>query len=179
MRIKLSGVISDLLGVSGRRILTALSQGETDAVKLAELGDERLQCSKEALADALRGSPAPLQLAVLQLFLERLAVLDHQIQTLDTLIAQELKKHEEAVIRVAELPGFGVDSARQIIAEVGVEAETFPSADAFASWFGGCPGSNISAEQNHAQKLPQALRKLGYTVTLTPLHEAPVATPAR
>ena len=46
-RIKLSSVISDLLGVSGRRILEALSQGQTDAVKLAELGDERLQCTKE------------------------------------------------------------------------------------------------------------------------------------
>jgi transposase len=68
MRIKLSGVISDLLGVSGRRILTALSQGETDPVQLAELGDERLQCSKETLTDALRGSSAPLQLAVLRLF---------------------------------------------------------------------------------------------------------------
>jgi transposase len=85
-------------------------------------------------------------------------VLDHQIQTLDTLIAQELKKHEEAVIRVVELPGFGVDSARQIIAEVGVEAETFPSSDAFASWFGGCPGSNISAEQNHGARSPKGNR---------------------
>jgi hypothetical protein len=44
-RIKLSSVMSDWLGVSGRRILEALSQGETDAVKLAELGDDRLRCT--------------------------------------------------------------------------------------------------------------------------------------
>ena len=54
-RIKLSSVVSDLLGSSGRRILKALSQGETDLEKLAELGDDRLRCSKEELVDALRG----------------------------------------------------------------------------------------------------------------------------
>ena len=59
-RIKLSSVVSDLLGVSGRRILAALAKGETDPVKLAELGDDRLKCSKEDLADALRGSPEPI-----------------------------------------------------------------------------------------------------------------------
>jgi len=52
-RIKLSSVISDLPGVSGRRILEALSKGQTDAAKLAALGDDRLKCTKEQLADAL------------------------------------------------------------------------------------------------------------------------------
>jgi transposase len=71
-RIKLSSVISDLLGVSGRRILEALSQGQTDAVQLAALGDERLQCTKEQLADALRGAPEAGHLELLKLHLERL-----------------------------------------------------------------------------------------------------------
>jgi transposase len=158
LRIKLSGVITDLLGVSGRRILTALSEGETDPVKLAELGHERLRCSQEELADALRGSPAPLHLSVLKLFLERLKLLDKQTQWLDQLLAEELKKHEEAVIRVAEIPGFGVDSAQQIIAEVGVEAEAFASAAAFSSWAGVCPGSNVSAEDNKSSRSPKGNR---------------------
>src|SRR6266852_1415438 len=55
-RIKLSSVISDLLGVSGRRILTALAKGTTDPIQLAELGDDRLQCSQQQLIDALQGS---------------------------------------------------------------------------------------------------------------------------
>ena len=145
MRIKLSSVISDLLGVSGRRILTGLSEGEADPVKLAQLGDDRLKCSQAELADALRGAPTPIHLALLKLFLKRLKLLDEQIQELDQLVAKELKKHEEAVTRVAEIPGFGVNSAQQIIAEVGVDAETFPSAGEFSSWVGVCPGSNISA----------------------------------
>jgi transposase len=152
MRIKLSSVISDLLGVSGRRILAALSEGEADSAKLAQLGDDRLKCSQAELADALRGAPTPIHLALLKLFWKRLKLLDEQIQELNQLVAEELKKHEEAVIRVAEIPGFGVDSAQQVIAEVGVDAETFPSAGGFSSWVGVCPGSNISAEQNHSSR---------------------------
>lgn len=157
-RIKLSSVISDLLGVSGRRILAALAKGTTDPVKLAELGDDRLKCSQPELIDALTGSPEPIHLEVLQLFLERLELLDKQIQSLDTLLARELKRHEEAVIRVAQIPGFGVDSAQQIIAEVGVDAETFPSASQFSSWAGTCPGSEESAEQNQSSRSPKGNR---------------------
>ena len=158
MRIKLSSVISDLLGVSGRRILTALSQGETDAMKLAELGDERLQCSPEELADALRGAPTAIQVRVLKMHLDRLQVLDQQIQMLDLLAAQMLKKHEDAVIRLAGIPGFGVDAAQQIIAEVGVDADAFPSASQFSSWAGTCPGSEESAEQNQSSRSPKGNR---------------------
>jgi transposase len=158
MRIKLSGVISDLLGVSGRRILTALAEGETDPAKLAELGDERLKCSRELLIDALRGSPTPVQLQILKLHLEMLGKIDSAIGALDKLLAEELKKHEEAVVRLAEVPGLGVDSAQRLIAEIGVDAEAFPSADEFASWFGGCPGSNISAEENHGSGSPKGNR---------------------
>lgn len=157
-RIKLSGVISDLLGASGRRILAALSKGETDPVKLAELGDDRLKCSKQELADALHGSPEPIHLEVLKLYLKRLALLDEQIEALDVLVAKALKKHEEAVIRVAGMPGFGVDSAQQIIAEVGVDAESFPSASQFSSWVGTCPGTEESAEQNHSSRSPKGNR---------------------
>lgn len=158
MRIKLSGVISDLLGVSGRRILTALSKGETDPVKLAELGDDRLKCTREQLADALRGAPAPAHIRVLKLSLKRLDLLNQQIQELDELTAETLKQHEDAVIRVAEIPGFGPDSAQQIIAEVGVDAETFPSAGEFSSWAGICPGSEESAEKNKSSRSPKGNR---------------------
>jgi transposase len=157
-RIKLSGVLSNLLGVSGRRILTALSKGETDPIRLAELGDERLQCSPEELADALRGSPEPIHLDVLKLFLKRLALLDEQIQILDSLAAEALKQHQQAVMRVAQMPGFGVDSAQQIIAEVGVDAASFASAGEFCSWAGTCPGSEESAEQNQSSRSPKGNR---------------------
>src|SRR6266702_5849607 len=119
MRIKLSIVVSDLLGASGLRMLRALATGETDPKKLAELGDERLQCTEEQLVDALTGRVQPMHREMLALQLERLQLIDHQIAQLNGMIAQAMKAHQDAVIRLAEVPGLGVDSAQQIIAEVG------------------------------------------------------------
>jgi transposase len=164
MRIKLSGVISDLFGVSGRNILAALAEGiKTDPKELAELGDQRLACGKEKLADALRGAPRPIHRKILKIHLQLLNEYDEAIRKLDQLVAEQLKEHQQAVARLAEVPGFGVDSAQRFIAEVGVDAEAFPSAEEFGSWFGGCPGSNITAEHNHSSKSPKGnayVRKL-------------------
>ena len=55
-------------------------------------------------------------------------------------------------MRLAEVPGLGVDSAQQIIAEVGAQAGTFSSAAELTSWVGTCPGKNESAEQNHTSR---------------------------
>ena len=152
MRIKLSIVVSNLLGASGLRILRALAEGETDPKKLAELGDQRLQCSQEQLVDALTGRPQPTQREMLALQLERLQLIDTQIAKLNSMIAQAMKPHQDAVIRLAEVPGLGVDSAQQVIAEVGVKAGTFASAAEFTSWVGTCPGKDESAEENHSSR---------------------------
>jgi len=157
-RIKLSSVISDLLGVSGRRILQALADGETDPERLAELGDERLQCSKAELMDALTGSLEPIHRDLLKLHLEHLKLLDQQIAKLDQMAATALKRHQDAVVRVAEIPGFGADSAQQLIAEIGVDADAFKSAGNFTSWVGTCPGQDESAEQNHSSRSPKGNR---------------------
>ena len=142
MRIKLSSVISDLFGDSGQRILQALAEGETDAQCLADLGDDRLQCTEEQLRDSLRGRATPGQQKLLKLHMQRLKLVDEQIEELDRMIAQAMKPHEDAVARLAEMPGFGVDSAQQYIAEVGPEAATFPSAGELTSWCGTNPGSD-------------------------------------
>ena len=63
-------------------------------------------------------------------------------------------------MRLAEVPGLGVDSAQQIIAEVGVQAGTFPSAAELTSWGGTCPGKDESAEQNHSSRSPKGNKYL-------------------
>ena len=152
MRIKLSSVVSDLLGASGLRILRALAAGETDAKRLVALGDDRLKCTEEQLVDALTGSSQHMHREMLALQLERLQLIDAQIAKLNNLIAQGMKPHREVVMRLAEVPGLGVDSAQPIIAEVGVQASTFPSAAELTSWVGTCPGKDESAEQNHSRR---------------------------
>jgi transposase len=152
MRIKLSSVISDLLGVSGYRILRALAGGETDPKKLAALGEEGLKCTEEQLIDALNGNPQPVHRQLLAFYLERHQVIAEQIEKLNRMIAEAMKGHQEAVIRLAGVSGFGVDSAQQVIAEVGIEASTFPTAAHLSSWVGTCPGQEESAEENHSSR---------------------------
>jgi transposase len=152
MRIKLSVVVTDLFGVSGLRILHALAQDETDPKNLASLRDVRLQCSEEQLIEALTGSSHPMHRQMLALQLDRLRQMNEQIATLNTLIAEVMKPHQETVIRLAEVPGFGIDSAQQVIAEVGVTASTFSSAAEFTSWVGTCPGKQESAEENRSSR---------------------------
>jgi transposase len=152
MRIKLSIVVSDLLGASGLRILRALADGETDPKKLAALGNNRLRCSEEQLVDALTGRAQPMHREMLGLQLERLQLINVQIGKLNGLIAQAMKAHQDAVMRLAEVPGLGVDSAQQVISEVGVQASTFPSAAELASWVGTCPGKEESADENHSSR---------------------------
>jgi transposase len=78
-----------------------------------------LQCTDEQLVDALTGRVQPMHWAMLGLQVERLRLIDGQIAKLNGKIAQDMKLHQEAVMRLAEVPGLGVDSAQQIIAEVG------------------------------------------------------------
>ena len=163
VRIKLSSVVSDLLGASGLRILRALAAGETEPRQLVALGDDRLKCTEEQLVDALTGSSQPMHREMLALQLERLQLIDTQIAKLNNLIAQAMKPHQEAVMRLAEVPGLGVDSAQQIIAEVGFEASTFSSAAELTSWVGTCPGKDESAEENrnsHSAKGNKYLRRV-------------------
>ena len=72
-------------------------------------------------------------------------MIDEQIVELDKGMASLLSEHQDAVQQLAEVPGLGVDSAQQIIAEVGPTAATFPSAKCLSSWVGACPGDEESA----------------------------------
>jgi transposase len=83
------------------------------------MGDPRYHATDEELRDALNGPPQPLQRRLLKLYLERLNLIEGQIAELERMIAEAMKAHQDAVVRLSELPGLGVDSAQQIIAEIG------------------------------------------------------------
>jgi transposase len=157
VRIKLSSHVSDLLGVSARRMLEAIAEGQSDPVAIAQLADPGLRASQEELADSLSAasSLSPLQRQILKLFLERLELIEGQKQKLEGMVAQALRAHQQAVTRLAEVPGLGADSAQQIVAEVGPQAATFPSAGQMASWVGCCPGREESAEVSTSDRSPK------------------------
>jgi transposase len=162
MRIKLSSVVSDLLGVSARRILTAVAEGETDPAKLAAMADPGLRATQEQLCDAVHAvvSLQPGYRSLLKQYLERIELQDRHIQELDQQLAAALKPHEEAVTRLAQVPGLGADSAQQIIAEVGPQAAVFPSAADLCSWVGTCTGQEESAEESQSDRSPKGNRPM-------------------
>ena len=101
-------------------MLGAIAQGETDPAALAALADERLRATSEQLCDALGACTElnPVYRRLISMALEELRLIDEQISRLDRELAGLLKAHQDAVERLAEVPGLGVDSAQQIIAEV-------------------------------------------------------------
>src|SRR5213595_2730146 len=160
--IKLSSLVSDLLGASARRMLKALADGETNPAALAALADERLRATSEQLCDALGACTdlKPVYRRLLKMALEQLQFLEQQIGQLDQEMASLLSQHQDAVERLAEVPGLGVDSAQQIIAEVGSTAATFPSAKCLSSWVGACPGDEESAGMNYSHRSPKGNRHM-------------------
>src|SRR6202163_3826858 len=160
--IKLSSLVSDLFGLSARRMLKALAEGETAPAALAALADERLRATPEQLCDAL-GACTELNAVyrrLLKMALDELRLIDEQIGKLDQEMANLLNEHQDAVQRLAEVPGLGVDSAQQIIAEVGPTAATFPSEKCLSSWIGACPGEEESAGVNYSHRSPKGNRHM-------------------
>lgn len=102
---------------------------------------------------------------LLGLMLQRLQLIERQREILNKMIAQGLQEHSEAVARLIEIPGFGVNSAQQIVAEVGPQAATFASAAQLASWAGVCPGRNESAGVSSSNRCPKGNRTMRRVLT--------------
>jgi transposase len=162
VHIKLSSLVSDLLGVSARRMLKALAEGETSPEALAAMADKQLRATQAQLCDALGACAElkPIYRRLLKMCLEQLQMIEQQISQLDQEMANLLSPHQDAVKRLAEVPGLGVDSAQQIIAEVGAQAATFPSAKQLASWVGACPGDEESAGVSKGHRSPKGNRQM-------------------
>ena len=160
--IKLSSLVSDLLGASARRMLKALADGETNPTALAALADKKLRATQAQLCDALAACTElnPVYRRLLKMVLEELQFLEQQIVKLEQEMASLLSQHHEAVQRLAEVPGLGVDSAQQIIAEVGATAATFPSDKQLSSWVGACPGDEESAGVSKNHRSPKGNRHM-------------------
>jgi transposase len=121
-----------------------------------------LRATPEQLCDALGACTdlKPTYRRLLKMALEQLQFLEQHIGQLDQELASLLNQHQDAVQRLAEVPGLGVDSAQQIIAEVGSTAATFPSEKQLSSWVGACPGDDESAGVNYSHRSPKGNRQM-------------------
>lgn len=161
-QLKLSSLVADLLGVSARRMLHAVADGATDPAAVAALAHVCLRATPEQLCDALGACAQlhPVYRRLLHMALADVDRLETQTREIDAALADLLRPHRGPVERLAEVPGLGVNSAHQIIAEVGSTAATFPSAGQLASWVGACPGTEESADVNQSPRRPKGNRQM-------------------
>jgi transposase len=143
--IKLSGVETDIMGVWGRAILTALLEGTTDPALLAELAKGELRQRRKELERALTGQISAHHRLLLTTHLAHVDFLDETIEHLTQEIAERLRPFEEELARLDTIPGVGRQTAEVLAAEIGLNMSQFPSDRHLASWAGMAPGNNLSA----------------------------------
>lgn len=147
-QIKLSAVVSDLFGVSGRAMLAALIAGERDPRALADLARGSMRGKISVLTEALIGQVSDHHVFLLQRMLRRVDTLSADIAGLEDRIEAEIAPFADAVARLDEIPGVGVTAAHIIIAEIGLDMSRFPTPGHLASWAKFAPGVKESAGRN-------------------------------
>jgi transposase len=158
--IKLAGVATDVLGVSGRDMLEALIAGETDPAKLADLARKRLREKIPALRLALHGKVTAHHRFLLRLHLDHLTQLEALIGRLGTRIEEALAPFAPAVERLQTIPGISQRTAETVVAEVGPDGGPFATAEHLASWAGMCPGNDESAGKRRSGRSTKGNRWL-------------------
>jgi transposase len=143
--IKLAAVASDVLGVSGRRMLQALAQGSTEPTALAELAVGVLRKKEESLRLALEGQLRPVHQLVLTQMLRELQAQEGQIAGLEAAIRTAVEPYAALLGIWRSIPGISEVASWTLLAELGPEMRQFPSAGDLASWAGLCPGNHESA----------------------------------
>lgn len=151
--VKLTEVISSVLGKSGRAILRALIAGESDPHRLVELTGDRLKASKTELADALQGRVTEHHRFMLKMHLEQVERLEEAVRELE--VRADQGPFRVATELLTTIPGVSGVTARVIVAEIGDDMSRFPSAGNLVSWAGLCPRLDESAGKRRSTRTRQ------------------------
>ena len=144
--LKLSSVITDVHGVAGREMLTAIIAGQRDPKVLAQMARTRMRGKIRQLEEALDCSFFTQEHAfVLKMMLGNIDHLTAQVKELDTKIAVLCEPYQRQIAQLDAIPGFGIVTAQDIIAETGVDMTVFPTAGHLCSWARRCPQVASSA----------------------------------
>src|SRR6185503_2083330 len=151
--IKITGLISDLLGLSGRAILQALANGEADPERLVDLTQGRLKAKRSALVEALRGHVAEHHRFLIRLHLGQIDALQRAVTEIEARLGEVLVPFRWATRLLTTMPGVSDIVAQVIVAEVGTDMQRFPAAGHLISWAGLCPRMDQSAGKRRSTRI--------------------------
>jgi transposase len=150
-QIKISSVLTDIHGVSGRAMMEALIAGQRDPHTLAELAKGSARKKTDRLEEALRGFFTDHHATILQMMLDNIDRISAQIIALDSRIEALLGPFSDRVARLCEMPGVDAVAAAELIAEIGVDMTRFPTAAHLVSWAKFCPQTHRSAGKSRSK----------------------------
>jgi transposase len=164
--LKLSSVATDVMGASGREMLSAIIAGKDDPAALAELARGRLRQKISDLERALVGRVKNSHRLLLKLHLEHIDDLNAKLHLLEEEIDKLILPFDQADLleRLQTIPGVGKKVAQIIVAEAGTDMRRFASAGHLAAWAGLTPGKNESAGRNRSARTNKANRYLKTTL---------------
>jgi transposase len=163
--IKLAGVATDVLGVSGRQMLRALIRGDRSPAQTADLARGRLRLKIPKLTEALCGKVTEHHRFMLKLLLDQVEQYEAQVSKLDQRIEEVMSPLQKtAVGMLDEIPGIDRRAAENVLAEIGTDMSRFPTSSHLAAWAGLCPGNNQSAGKRRGGRLRQGNRWLKATL---------------
>jgi transposase len=151
--VRLSSVVSNIVGMSGRRILRALVEGESDPERLAALGSERLKCSREQLVEALRGQVRSHHRFLLGQHLQMIEHLEATVKQFEERIEEALGPFRDVVERLTQIPGVSRTAALVLVAEIGVDMSQFGTVGRLLSWATLCPRLDESAGKRRSTRV--------------------------
>jgi len=150
--VKLSSVVTDTLGVTGRLILDALCDGERDPEVLAAMAKGRLKVKIGFLRQCVPGRFNSFHAAMTRELLAHIDYITTAEHRLDEQIDRLMVPFAEARDRFDTIPGIAKRNAEIIVAEIGIDMSQFPTPAHLASWAGLCPGNNESAGKHKSTK---------------------------
>jgi len=151
--IKLGSVLSDVLGVSGRAMLDAIIDGESDPEALAQLAQGTARRKHADLVEALRGRITPHHRSMLKLHLDLIGAIEGALAEVDAAVGKSLAPIHQRARLLTTMPGISDLVAQVIVAEIGVDMTRFPTAAHLVSWAGLCPRNDESAGKRRSTRL--------------------------
>jgi transposase len=151
--IKLDSVVTDILGLSGRRIIEALIAGQTMPQALATLAHRRIHASVDELEAALRGRVTKHHRFLLKLHLDQIDAFDAAIAAIDQEVNVNAEPFRAAIELLSSIPGIGNLAATVIVSEIGIDMSRFETAGHLISWAGLCPRNDESAGKRRSTKM--------------------------